>query len=248
MEKFIAHFFLILLLTTQVAEGGSLRQFEFSKFFGLSDTYTPKCSPPSTKQLKTLEQIANKVSQSEGLNWETLKSSYAKRPEINKFLRTLDYGAGKYIRANGQYSKGNKPKKRFTKKCYKYVKTALLKSGLSTKYLPGAKAVQAKGTLEKEGFVNVLNDPKIKDSLNSYNDFPTGTILVFSGGKAGHIEVKTDSGFVSDFVNKRPRTGSMNASCHNCKYKFSGRGRKLVGAYILGEALNDSKFGYAKNN
>lgn len=213
-----------------------------------SHNYDPNCNCSNSpkNQFRQLEQVAEKLPNSpRSIDWETFRNSYGQRSDINGFLNALNEGAGQKIGPSGKIYKGRKPKNRFTKLCYRYVKTALLKSHLSSKYLGGAKAYQAKTYLEQQGFVNILKDPNVKSKINSYRDFPTGTILVYSGGNAGHIEVKTNTGFVSDFINDKPVTGSLDKYCRHCKNGFSGRNRKLIGAYVLGEAFNKVNFKYA---
>jgi hypothetical protein len=213
-----------------------------------SQNYDPdcNCSISPKNQFHQLEQVTKKLpSTPAATDWDTFKNSYGQRSDINGFLNALSVGAGQKIGPGGKIYKGRKPKNRFTKLCYRYVKAALLKSGLSSKYLGGSKAYQAKTHLEKQGFINILKDPSVKSKINSYRDFPTGTILVYSGGNAGHIEVKTNTGFVSDFINDKPVTGSLDKYCRRCKNSFSGRNRKLIGAYVLGEAFNKVNINYA---
>lgn len=172
-------------------------------------------------------------------SWSSFKNIYAQRTEIRNFIAELNH-ATKLRLGKGGIVVGRKNPKLFTRMCYRYVKAALKKTHLTKGYLAGRRAVEAKGLLEKQGFVNILTDRNLKGNIQSFNDFPIGTILVYSGGTAnyGHIEVKTSTGYVSDFINHRPVTGEG----------FVGRNRKLIGAYLLEDVLNGFQPKYAKKD
>jgi hypothetical protein len=229
----------------------------FSKLKEISDQSSEPCNCDlsAKDQISELQKFGQKLPKFPGeslptsksetdstLDWNTFKNEYGNRPEITKLIDSLNSGAGKIIGKGGKIKKGSKSKRRFTKLCYRYVKAAMLNAGLSKKYLGGAKASDAGSYLKKEGFINILNNPDVAGKINSLKDFPTGTILVYSGGKAGHIEIKTNNGYISDFINERPVIGSPEKSCQNCKNKFTGRNRKLIGAYVLGDAFNKVNF------
>jgi LysM repeat protein len=108
--------------------------------------------------------------------------------------------------------------------CYRYVKQALQQSGAVNTYLAGGSAIQAGPQLERQGYVNILNRPGF--NINSPYDAPKGAVLVYSGGQHGHIEIRTDNGFASDYASRNARTGGPEAG-------LSGRGRTLVGVYVL---------------
>lgn len=115
------------------------------------------------------------------------------------------------------------------RKCLRGVKEALLQSGAVNKYLAGEKAKHFGGVLEKEGFVNLMKTD-YKSKIKSPHDAPEGAVLVYSGGPAGHAEIKTKSGgFASDYFSKEPRTGTAKNGLH-------GKGRRLIGVYIKGTA------------
>lgn len=118
------------------------------------------------------------------------------------------------------------------RKCLRGVKTALLRSGAVSKYLPGEKAKHFGGVLKKEGFINLL-ETDYKSKIKSPHDGPVGAVYVYSGGSAGHAEIKTEKGFISDYFSKEPRTGSAANGLH-------GKSRKLIGVYIQGsEEINN---------
>ena len=83
------------------------------------------------------------------------------------------------------------------RRCWRYVKKALLAAEAVDTYPKTAYAKQAGGELASNyGF------KRIKVS-NPY-DAPIGSILVYGGRGAGHVEIRTADGFVSDFKSKRP--------------------------------------------
>ncbi len=108
--------------------------------------------------------------------------------------------------------------------CYRYVKQALQASGAVNTYLAGGSAIQAGPQLERQGYVNLLNRPGFQ--IRSAYDAPVGAVLVYSGGQHGHIEIRTRNGFASDFASPNARTGAAENG-------LSGRGRTLVGVYVL---------------
>ncbi len=84
-----------------------------------------------------------------------------------------------------------------TRRCWRYVKKALLAADVVDSYPRTRYAKYAGRELAKNyGF------KPIKVS-NPY-DAPIGSILVYGGRGAGHVEIRTADGFVSDFKSKRP--------------------------------------------
>lgn len=86
---------------------------------------------------------------------------------------------------------------RSTARCWRYVKDALLAADVIESRPVTAYAKQAAAELTKEhGFV------KIRER-NPYKA-PLGSVLVYGGKGAGHVEIRTKQGFVSDFVSEKP--------------------------------------------
>jgi hypothetical protein len=88
-------------------------------------------------------------------------------------------------------------RKHSTKKCWRSVKDALL----AAKALPTRPdtlyAKQAAGELSREyGFKKL----SVKDPWRA----PIGSVLVYGGRGAGHVEFRTRTGFVSDFFSVKP--------------------------------------------
>ena len=83
-------------------------------------------------------------------------------------------------------------------RCWRYVKNALLASGIISSYPKTAYAKQAGEELVRDfGFKKL----SIRDPYKA----PVGAVLVYGGRRAaGHVEIRTKTGFVSDFQNKKP--------------------------------------------
>jgi len=88
-------------------------------------------------------------------------------------------------------------RKHSIKLCWRYVKTALLEADVIESYPKTAYAKQAGEELtRKHGFRRL----PIKDPFKA----PVGSVLVYGGRGAGHVEIRTDGGFVSDFESAKP--------------------------------------------
>jgi hypothetical protein len=81
--------------------------------------------------------------------------------------------------------------------CWKYVKDALVESGVVSQRPKSPWAKDAGDELcEKFGFTKLpVRDPY---------DAPVGAVVVYGGPDAGHVELRTEHGFVSDFVSRTP--------------------------------------------
>ena len=84
-----------------------------------------------------------------------------------------------------------------TWRCWHFVKDALLDAGVITTRPESPWAKQAGDELcSKFGFRKLpVTNPK---------DAPVGAVLVYGGTDAGHVELRTDSGYVSDFISNTP--------------------------------------------
>ena len=91
-----------------------------------------------------------------------------------------------------------------TMRCWRYVKAALLQAGAVAAYPKTNYAFQAGAELTSQyGFVRL----KIHDPYSA----PVGSVLVYSGGEAGHVEIRTEHGFASDY-----------RSPWRCRYRLIG--------------------------
>jgi hypothetical protein len=83
-------------------------------------------------------------------------------------------------------------------RCWQYVKEALLASGAVTSYPKTAYAKEAGQELVNSyGFKKL----SVRDPFRA----PVGSVIVYGASKAaGHVEIRTRDGFVSDFRSKIP--------------------------------------------
>lgn len=95
-------------------------------------------------------------------------------------------------------------------RCLMYVKFGLLSGGFATSYPPGAHAKDFGPKLKSMGFSNLM-DMEGFDDINPENA-PPGAVIVYSGGRSGHIEVKMEDGrYGSDFVSNTPISSRTRA-------------------------------------
>jgi len=81
--------------------------------------------------------------------------------------------------------------------CWRYVKEALLAANVVDTYPQTALAKQAGDELiNRHGFRRLA----ISDPFKA----PIGSVLVYGGAGAGHVEIRTADGFVSDFESPTP--------------------------------------------
>ena len=82
--------------------------------------------------------------------------------------------------------------------CWRYVKQALVASGAVTSY--------PKTPLAKQAGQELVNDYGFKKlAVNDPFKAPVGAVLVYGAHRAaGHVEIRTNDGFVSDFRSKTP--------------------------------------------
>ncbi len=88
-------------------------------------------------------------------------------------------------------------RKHSVKRCWRYVKTALLEANVIDSYPKTALAKQAAHELtQQHGFRRL----PIMDPFKA----PVGSVIVYGGRGPGHVEIRTVSGFVSDFESEKP--------------------------------------------
>jgi hypothetical protein len=81
--------------------------------------------------------------------------------------------------------------------CWRYVKQALVAAGIISSYPKTAYAKQAGQEL-----VNNYGFKKLP--VGNPFQAPVGSVLVYGGKSAGHVEIRTKDGFVSDFKSRIP--------------------------------------------
>lgn len=79
-----------------------------------------------------------------------------------------------------------------TARCWRFVKQALMAAGVVNVYPRTDYACQAGTELTQNyGFVRL--------SIHDPYRAPVGSVLVYQGGGAGHVEIRTEHGFASDY-------------------------------------------------
>lgn len=191
----------------------------------------------STENIPDTLELIEEYAQDPGVSRIKCEELHAKRLErysedtrVKKMLRILKRNSSKCIRHGDSYNKEycpllvqRKDSHQPTGFCFRYVKYALQGSGLvhgskgeyyENGYLGESSAKNAGTPLEQAGFENIMSDELTAENA------PVGAVLVYSGGKHGHIEVKTGkSEYTSDYVTSVPRSTSST--------------RTLTGVYIL---------------
>jgi hypothetical protein len=84
-----------------------------------------------------------------------------------------------------------------TQSCWRYVKTALLRAQIIDSYPKTRFAKEAGVELQNQFGFRKLN---VSDPYKA----PPGSVLVYGGAGAGHVELRSKEGFVSDFVSAKP--------------------------------------------
>jgi LysM repeat protein len=116
-----------------------------------------------------------------------------------------------------------------TLECYKYVKIALLASGMVDSYPAQVEAKDAGIDLEKAGFKNILSDASYH--IASPYDAPEGAVIVYGttdGTKHGHAEVVLPGHlFASDYISPNSRVMRKGEPA-----TLIGKGRKVIGVWV----------------
>lgn len=84
-----------------------------------------------------------------------------------------------------------------TSRCWHYVKDALVAANVVSSRPETAYAKQAASELTNKYGFKKLN-------INNPMKAPVGSVLVYGGRDAGHVEIRTRTGFVSDFFSLKP--------------------------------------------
>ena len=91
------------------------------------------------------------------------------------------------------------------RRCWRYVKRALVAANAVDSYPNGVSAKYAGQELTRHYGFKKLDDVKRPE------DAPVGAVLVYGGAGYGHVEFRTENGYVSDFKttkhSKRPLIG-----------------------------------------
>jgi hypothetical protein len=84
-----------------------------------------------------------------------------------------------------------------TWRCWHFVKDALLEAGVVSKRPESSWAKEAGDELCAK-----FNFRKLP--ITNPLEAPVGAVIVYGGADAGHVELRTKSGFVSDFISQTP--------------------------------------------
>jgi hypothetical protein len=163
------------------------------------------------------------------------------RPEISASYGNTDgsyqqkltaYSNGQPVKGMIRYADANR-ESGATGMCLRYVKKAMLNGGRFFSSYPGEVAARKFGPyMENVNFENILEKSEYRAKImSSMRNIPIGCVAVYSfininadkNAKYGHIEIRTPSGFESDYFSSNPRTGSWTAT--------AGRNRKLTGVF-----------------
>ena len=130
---------------------------------------------------------------------DTVESSTER--EANWLIQQLERTADKCLGretihiCKAEFPSDRKPTTTYTRYCWRYVKLALVRSYLVSEYPRTSSAVYAGSDLKREGFKNIIAKGA------KPHDAPYGAVLVYRGGKHGHVEVKgTGNWFYSDYI------------------------------------------------
>lgn len=194
------------------------------------------CSNPASNSLSSLFNIiqnANdvKTSYNGPKTIEEVVANYEESDFVRNMMLTAKKGYRAESRNKGRLIRStwvNADRKSSSiRSCYNGVKELLEKAGATSSRLVGEHAMYAGSSLKSQGFLNLM-DTDFKDQIKSPYDAPVGSVIVYKttdGSRSGHIEVRTENGFVSDYFSERARTGSSGVG-------LSSKGRKVIGVYI----------------
>lgn len=164
----------------------------------------PKC-PELQNPPGKLEPLPPTVKKEISLDAFQSEQNWSQFPEIQKYSNSAQ------VDQAIKYGLRNK-EKRTNRLCYRYVKRALFASDLVSSYPPGRYARNGVSDLKRQGFKNLLEDPKYKGMIRSPKHAPKGAVLVYENIRnprhPGHIEIKTDWGTNGGYVAELYRSGT----------------------------------------
>jgi len=185
----------------------------------LAETVPPAAPAPAVPTGPSPEERARTA--------EDARRRLVAQKSISELERVLVRNSKRYLERNKKgeiYALTNKKeiilKKEMTqplKSCFRYVKAGLLQASWVDSYFNEESAKDAETHLLEANFRKTkITDPRLA---------PRGSVLVYGGGEHGHIEVRVQGGFLSDYLNPEPRTGNSRIG--------HGNGRYLKGIYVL---------------
>jgi hypothetical protein len=104
---------------------------------------------------------------------------------------------------------------RTTYECYHYVKAALYRSGMARPgSLTGRAASQAVSDLRRQGFTNLLDNPKYAYMRGSPERAPIGAVVVYASRipkySNGDVQIHAPDGWISDYFSKNAMIRQWN--------------------------------------
>lgn len=118
---------------------------------------------------------------------------------------------------------------RSTMRCWRFVKEALVAAGSVSSYPQTPYAKQAGEELVRSyGFVRL--------AVRCAAQAPVGSVIVYGGRGAGHVELRTASGFVSDFYHRSP----SNMPFIGAYARIDKRSKPIQTAQVGGTENSDS--------
>lgn len=172
---------------------------------------TNSASDPNISQIRDITYKIEEDNSSVDAFSDAAIQSYSNSEEVNNSIKWFENNV-----------EGKKIKRGV---CYRYVKKALYLNGSKNKsrlvnhYLNGRSAYMGASALKKNGFVNLLDDPRYKNLTPE--TAPKGAIIVYTGGSTphGHIEMKLDAGTNSRFASNFVARNAVNSGRFGYTYK-----------------------------
>lgn len=180
------------------------------------------------KNVRDLQELSKEVEKREPAKDAAAENPWADDPYIS------NYSASKKVEKMIKAAK--KSASRSKRLCYRYVKNALLAGDMIDSYPPSGKAKQGVADLEKQGMVNLLDNPKYAKMINTPADAPKGAVLVYSTGEskeAGHIEIKSGEGQDATYISDYQSEKNIQKTLKGLYKAKVGKPYKIIGVMIL---------------
>jgi hypothetical protein len=151
-----------------------------------------------TLQVLVLLLASIAPSASAGYSLFNPEQAEALRPELRKLFgpQSSSFRYDKRMMEAAEIA-ANRAGSSSTQCCWRYVKTALLRAQIIDSYPKTRFAREAGVELQNQFGFRKLN---VSDPYKA----PPGSVLVYGGSGAGHVELRSKEGFVSDFVSAKP--------------------------------------------
>ena len=227
------------------AESANARKLEMQKFAReLMESYNKNKKPKQTGCISCGKvEVAKKGQVSLSVTTDDVWSrypeimNYSNSAKVQKMInKALAETSVQYIKAKGKVigTRSKNPTKSYGQ-CLQHAKIAMHAGGLTSEYgnysrvnrETGYPKKNLVGHLERQGFKDILNDPKYGGLITSAASAPKGALLVYEGGtEGGHVEIKTEFGnkgrYVSDFQSELPIIQNTTAGLSSRRYKLIG--------------------------